>query len=129
MAIEITEINHVNITVPRSAEAAAKHFYGAVLGLEEIPKPEESRGRGGAWYELGAVQLHLSVEDSPSDNQSTKRHVCDMVRDLASAEKHLRNSSVEIVSDDRPVRGWARFYIHDPGGNRIEIAQDPSTDK
>ena len=54
-------IHHVNVTVPRSLEDAAKHFYGAVMGMTEVPKPESSRGRGGAWYQLGPVQLHLPV--------------------------------------------------------------------
>ena len=48
MTLEITEINHVQISVSSSDEAASKDFYGAILGLEEIPKPAPllSRGRG-----------------------------------------------------------------------------------
>src|SRR5262249_20917959 len=53
------QIHHVNVTVPKSLEDAAKHFYGVVMGLQEVPKPESSRGRGGAWYQLGPLQLHL----------------------------------------------------------------------
>ena len=64
MPMRITELSHVNVTVPQSLEEAAKHFYGAVMGLQEVPKPAESKGRGGAWYQLGAVQLHLSREDA-----------------------------------------------------------------
>ena len=45
-------IHHVNVTVPKSLEDAAKHFYAVVMGLTEVPKPPESRGRGGAWYQL-----------------------------------------------------------------------------
>ena len=41
-------IHHVNVTVPKAAEDAAKHFYREVMGLAEVPKPPESRGRGGA---------------------------------------------------------------------------------
>ncbi len=118
----ITELNHVNVTVPRELEAAARHFYGTVLGLTEVPKPESSRGRGGAWYQLGAVQLHLSLEDSV-DN-SSKRHVCYLVRDLTVAENHLRSAGIEIIPDNLPTPGWPRFYVRDPGGNRIEIAQN-----
>ena len=54
-------VHHVNVTVPRSVEADTKHFYGVVMGMTEVPKPESSRGRGGAWYQLGPVQLHLSA--------------------------------------------------------------------
>jgi len=123
----ITEINHVNVTVPTSIEEAAKHFYGSVMGLQEVPKPAESKGRGGAWYQLGAVQLHLSREEAAVENQASKRHVCYLVRDLAQAEERFREAGVKIIPDDMPVAGWPRFYVYDPGGNRIEIAQDQRT--
>jgi len=123
MIIEITELNHVNVTVPKSAEEAAKHFYGSVLGLRQIPKPEGSRVSIGAWYQLAGVQLHLSVEYGAGDNSNSRRHVCVMVEDLICAEQRLRDAEVEILPDERPVRGWLRFYVRDPGGNLIEIAE------
>ena len=123
MSIEITEIDHVNVTVPKTAEEAAKHFYSFVLGLKEIPKPEGSRVSVGAWYQLAGVQLHLSLEDGVGDIGASGRHVCLMVADLARAEQQLRDAGVEILPDERPVRGWLRFYVRDPGGNLIEIAR------
>ena len=116
-------LHHVNVTVPRSVEDAAKHFYGVVLGLKEVPKPDESRGRGGAWYQLGSVQLHLSIEDSLGDSCLSKRHVCYTVSNLREAEAKFRSEGVEIFPDDIPTSGWSRFYVRDPGGNRLEIAQ------
>jgi catechol 2,3-dioxygenase-like lactoylglutathione lyase family enzyme len=115
-------VHHVNVTVPRLLEAAAKRFYGEVMGLDEVPKPESSRGRGGAWYQLGPMQLHLSVEDVEGMPLS-KRHVCYIVSDLAAAEERFRSAGVEIIPDDIPTAGWSRFYVRDPGGNRLEIAQ------
>ena len=115
-------IHHVNVTVPRSLEDAAKHFYGAVMGMTELPKPESARGRGGAWYQLGPVQLHLSIEDGAGENLS-KRHVCYTVKNLSEAEEQFRQEGVEILPDDRPIEGVQRFYVRDPGGNRLEIAQ------
>lgn len=119
-------IHHVNVTVPRALEAEAKHFYSVVMGLEEVPKPPESRGRGGAWYQLGSLQLHLSLEDGLGDACISKRHVCYTVEDLAHVEQQFREAGVEIVPDDLPVPGWNRFYVRDPGGNRLEIAQSVS---
>lgn len=115
--------HHVNVTVPRSLEAQAKHFYGVVMGLREVPKPESSRGRGGAWYQLGDTQLHLSIEEALGENCISKRHVCYTVADLADAEERFRRAGVEIFPDDMPTPGWSRFYVRDPGGNRLEIAQ------
>lgn len=116
-------IHHVNVTVPRALEDTAKHFYGVVMGLHEVPKPEASRGRGGAWYQLGPIQLHLSIEDGLGENCTSKRHVCYTVSDLAEAEQKFRDAGVEIIPDDIPTPGWSRFYVRDPGGNRLEIAQ------
>lgn len=117
------KLHHVNVTVPRSLEADAKHFYGVVMGLAEVPKPAESRGRGGAWYQLGPMQLHLSIEEGLGAECISKRHVCYTVVDLASAESKFREAGVEILPDDLPTPGWSRFYVRDPGGNRLEIAQ------
>ena len=122
MAIGIIEVNHVNVVVPRSLEESTKDFYGSVLGLQETPKPVESRGRGGAWYQLGAVQLHLSVTDD-GEGEPSKGHVCYAVADVESAEDHLRAAGVRIIPDDRPIAENPRFYVRDPGGNLIEIAQ------
>ena len=116
-------IHHVNVTVPKSLEDAAKHFYGFVMKLEEVPKPEGSRARGGAWYQLGSMQLHLSIEEPWRQDCISKRHVCYTVSDLAEAEKQFRSAGVEILPDDLPTPGWSRFYVRDPGGNRLEIAQ------
>jgi catechol 2,3-dioxygenase-like lactoylglutathione lyase family enzyme len=94
-----------------------------VMGMTEVPKPELSRARGGAWYQLGPVQLHLSVEDDLGDKNLGKRHVCYTVNDLHEAEERFRQAGVEIMPDDLPIPGWTRFYVRDPGGNKLEIAQ------
>ena len=117
------QIHHVNVTVPKSLEDAAKKFYGVIMGLQEVPKPESSRGRGGAWYQLGPLQLHLSIEGPLGENCTSKRHVCYTVANLAEAEERFRSAGVEILPDDQPTPGWSRFYVRDPGGNRLEIAQ------
>ncbi|HEV7799257.1 MAG TPA: VOC family protein, partial [Pyrinomonadaceae bacterium] len=52
-----------------------------------------------------------------------KGHVCFTVADVAFAEERLRDEGVEIIPDDQPVAGKPRFYVRDPGGNLIEIAQ------
>jgi catechol 2,3-dioxygenase-like lactoylglutathione lyase family enzyme len=122
MAIGIIEVNHVNVTVPAAQESAAKHFYGVLLGLREIPKPEGTRQNMGAWYDLGRMQLHLSTEDNVS-NEASDRHVCYQVSDIAAAALHFRQAGIEIIADGRPVRGQSRFFVRDPGGNLLEITQ------
>ncbi|HEV8589291.1 MAG TPA: VOC family protein [Pyrinomonadaceae bacterium] len=117
----VTALHHVNVTVPLELETATKHFYGVILGLKQIPKPATSR-QSGAWYEIGETQLHLSIEDK-EHGQLSSRHVCFTVSDLAAAEKRFREAGVEIIPDARPNPGVPRFYVRDPGGNQLEIAQ------
>lgn len=122
MSIGIVELNHVNIRVSKAVEEATKHFYTQIVGLAEIEKPGESKKRGGAWFACGAVQLHLSISDGEG-NDASKRHICYLVADLAAAEIQFRNADVEVIPDDMPIAGWQRFYVRDPGGNLLEIAQ------
>ncbi|MFX8270408.1 glyoxalase, partial [Acinetobacter baumannii] len=59
----VLALEHVQLAMPKGGEDAARGFYGAVLGLTEVAKPAELAGRGGCWFEAGAVKLHLGVED------------------------------------------------------------------
>ena len=122
MPISVVSLQHVNVRVVPEVESAAKTFYRTVLGLPEIPKPEEARPRGGAWYQLGGAQLHLS-RDGAANNQGSKRHICLNVADLEQAQRHLESAGVTILPDDEPMAGYPRFFIRDPGGNLIEIGE------
>ena len=121
MANQLVALHHVNVTVSPELEAAAKDFYGSLLGLRQVPKPAAAR-QNGAWYQIGENQLHLSVEDEERGPLSS-RHVCFRVSDLKAAEERFRSGGVEIISDPRPVPGTSRFYVRDPGGNQLEIVQ------
>lgn len=63
---------------------------------------------------LGDIQIHVGIEKQ-ANNQVSRRHICFRVHDLEAFAKHLQLHGVEIISD--------RFFIRDPGGNRIEIAE------
>jgi catechol 2,3-dioxygenase-like lactoylglutathione lyase family enzyme len=127
MGVGVTQVHHIQIFVAPEFEQATKRFYSDVLGLEEIPKPEVFHKNEGAWYQHGPNQLHLSLlrqaKGVAEDNRGSQRHVCYMVADLAHAEKVMRAAGVEILPDERPFDQWTRFYVRDPGGNYIEIAQ------
>lgn len=114
-------LHHVNVTVAPELEEATKHFYGAVLGLTQVPKPPTSR-QSGAWYQIGPNQLHLSVENGEQGPPSSG-HVCFAVSDLAEAEQKFREAGVEIIPDPEPNPNAPRFFARDPGGNLLEIAQ------
>ena len=123
MTVEVTKLNHVNVTVPAALEEAAKRFYGELMGLEQIEKPDGPRKYIGAWYQLGESQLHLSVEDGPR-NEASNRHVCYSVSDIPGALAAFRSAGVEVISEEQLVNGGSRFFVRDPAGNLIEITKE-----
>ena len=52
-------LDHVQIAAPPDCEPAARHFFGDLLGLEELPKPAPLSTRGGCWFAL--ADRHLPV--------------------------------------------------------------------
>ena len=47
----ITGLDHVQVAAPPGCEEAARAFYGELLGLPEVAKPESLRAAGGAWFQ------------------------------------------------------------------------------
>ena len=117
----ITGIHHAQITVPPDKVDAAREFYCGVLGLEEIPKPESLKGRGGFWLSVGPLSVHVGIEDGV-DREKTKAHVAYAVRDLASWRNKLGAVGIEVM-DGVPIPGFDRFEFRDPFGNRVELIE------
>ena len=116
-SIDAQRLDHVAIDV--GDVARSKDFYGRVLGLREVPRPE-SFDFEGAWYRIGPVDLHIVRRDPPSTGGG--RHFCLWVADVRAAARHLQALGSTVTWDTRyKIRGVDRFFIHDPDGNRIEI--------
>ena len=104
-------------------EQYESYFVGwGTLSLINAGLAEPLRHRGGVFYRGGNVEIHLSLEDEPN-NETSRRHLCFEVEDLGTAEAALREAGVEIIPDRQPIAEWVRFYVRDPGGNRVEFAQ------
>jgi len=75
MKSQIAYLDHLQIAAPGGCEAAARDFYGALLGMQEIEKPEQLRARGGCWFECVTQQLHIGVEkDSRAPGHPRQPH-------------------------------------------------------
>jgi catechol 2,3-dioxygenase-like lactoylglutathione lyase family enzyme len=117
----IIGIDHVQITVPRGQEPAARDFYCGVLGLAEIEKPEALKPRGGFWLQVGDRELHVGTEEGV-DRRATKAHVAFAVDDLAFWRMRLAAAGM-VPEDGVPIPGCERFEFRDPFGNRLELIQ------
>jgi catechol 2,3-dioxygenase-like lactoylglutathione lyase family enzyme len=116
----IEGLDHVQIAAPAGCEAEARQFFGGLLGLAELPKPEPLVGHGGAWFQAGAQQLHVGVEADFAP--ARKAHPAFAVDDVEGLAARLEAAGVEVRwDDDLPDVG--RFYAEDPWGNRLEFVQ------
>jgi hypothetical protein len=112
MKINFRRLDHVQLCIPPDAE-------GRALGLTEIDKPEPLRGRGGLWFEIAGIQLHIGVERVQG---KSKRHPAFEVEDVDGVRAYLERNGVR-TRDEIALAGVKRFSLFDPFDNRIELIE------
>ena len=110
----LRDIDHILLAMPRGGEDAAREFYGCLLGMTEIEKPENLKSLGGIWFTLGDREVHLGVEDE--FRPARKAHVAFLVQDLKALETSLRAARHAVIGDES-LPGYERFHSTDPFGN------------
>ena len=116
----VSEIDHVQLAAPEGCEPEARSFFGGLLGLEEIAKPESLRGRGGCWFKVGSRQLHIGVEEP--FRPALKAHVAFATEDVGAVFSALQKAGVRCTWDES-IPGVHRFHAKDPWGNRLEFSE------
>lgn len=114
----IAALDHISLTMPPGGETQARAFFTGVLGLAEIPKPDDGNRMDGCWFDLGAQQLHLLIDDAFTP--AARAHPAFCVTDLAAARQRLQTAGAAIT-EFRPSDGRERFFSVDPFGNRLEF--------
>jgi catechol 2,3-dioxygenase-like lactoylglutathione lyase family enzyme len=116
-------LDHVQVAAPPGCEARARRFYGELLGLDEVEKPDALRGRGGVWFALGGgAQLHVGVV-ADGFVPALKAHPALRVASVAALEtlaNRLGGGGFDVVWDEE-LPGIRRFFTADPFGNRLEV--------
>ncbi len=121
----VIALEHVQLAMPAGEEDRAREFYAELLGIPERPKPPHLARRGGAWFEQGALKIHLGVD--ADFRPARKAHPALLVEGLADIVNALRKAG-HSIADDEPLEGFARVYVDDPFGNRLEL-MEPETDR
>jgi catechol 2,3-dioxygenase-like lactoylglutathione lyase family enzyme len=115
------ELDHVQLAAPPGCEAEARRFFGELLGLEEIEKPEPLRSRGGAWFALGGGgQLHIGVDEEFMPARKAHPAFGVAASELDELAEQLEAAGERVEWDDS-LPGVRRFYTADPWGNRLEL--------
>jgi ketosteroid isomerase-like protein/catechol 2,3-dioxygenase-like lactoylglutathione lyase family enzyme len=121
-APRVAGLDHVQLAAPPGCEAEARRFYGELLGLAELSKPEPLRERGGAWFALGEQQVHVGVERGfvPARKAHPALRVAGGAAALERLAARLSRAGAPVRFDEA-LAGLRRFYTEDPWGNRIEL--------
>jgi catechol 2,3-dioxygenase-like lactoylglutathione lyase family enzyme len=119
---DIAGLDHVQLAAPPGCETEARRFFGELLGLPELAKPEALREQGGVWFDLRGGQLHIGVE--AGFRPARKAHPALRVATgrLTALAARLEQAGVAVKWDEA-LPGVARFFTEDPWGNRIELLE------
>ncbi|MCK0141849.1 VOC family protein [Aliiroseovarius sp. F20344] len=120
----LLNLHHVQLAMPKGHEDEARAFYADLLGLSEEPKPDALLGRGGVWFCLGDLRVHLGVE-TPFQ-PARKAHPAFEVADLDALGERLKQAGCRVRIDEK-LPDYNRFYTEDPFGNRIECLERAKT--
>lgn len=125
--VQIQTIHHTAVIV--TDVERARQFYGGVLGLRELPRP--NFGFDGVWYRVGKNQeLHLIVYPEARTLRGTTAidgrdgHFAMRVSSFSDTLEHFRAHGITCRAlPDNPTP-WAQIYVTDPDGNVIELNAD-----
>jgi len=117
-ALTIRELNHVALHV-RDLDASIR-FYGDVLGLPHLPRPDF--GFGGAWFAFGSQELHLITADATDQSGGQSFHYALRVEDAYAASVLLRERGMtEFRGPALRPDGAVQVFLQDPDGYVIEL--------
>ena len=91
-----------------------------------LPKVERTLKFAGAWYQLGAFQLHLieaegnHTRPGSQEKWGRRAHIAFAIADLATTQQKLTAANIPIQPSSS---GRAAIFVHDPDGNVIELSQ------
>ena len=114
-------VDHVSF--PVTDMARSREFYEGVLGLEEVERPNFPFD--GAWYRVGASQVHLIVPPEGADVGAPPPglnpvgpHAAFAVDDYDAVLAHLQAKDVTVFETSAEM---GQMWIRDPDGNIIEL--------
>ncbi len=131
--MRIHTLDHIALLV-KDVERT-RQFYGRLLGLEEIPRPQ-SFDFPGAWFAIGTQSLHIIGESETGRTRQVQpgnyrpdelalgraTHLAFEVDDLQETVAYLNDKDVQIVGGPRPRGdGVMQLYVCDPDGYVVEL--------
>jgi catechol 2,3-dioxygenase-like lactoylglutathione lyase family enzyme len=122
--VKVKRVQHVSIPVPPGSGERARAFYTGILGMPEKPVPKELDSSLLTWFEAGDGEDEIHCFTDPDyENRSGGAHLCLEVDNVQAVRDRLAECGVTLEPETIPIHNRPRFFVRDPFGNLIEIAQ------
>ncbi len=121
--VKLKAIRHTGVKITDVNKS--KEFYGQILGLTELPRPELPVP--GAWYECNGTQVHLIGDsDAMRGIPGVGPHIALQVEDLeqAKAELTARGIAFQELTPPPSMRANPVLFVKDPDSNVVELRTD-----
>jgi catechol 2,3-dioxygenase-like lactoylglutathione lyase family enzyme len=114
----IIGLHHLQLAAPAGSEPALRRFYGAVLGMAEIPEAGGPGRPGRGVVPVGKAEVHLGVD--VDFRPARKAHPALLVDDLDATVTRLAEAGHNVRPDEL-LPGYRHCYFDDPCGDRLEL--------
>ena len=114
------------MTFPVGEDAEIRRFYGEVLGIPEMPVPDEVAHLGWIWFATSdeGVELHF-IPHAIAPDPERIHHFCLQVDDLAAVRERLVAAGSEVRDAGSQIQSRERAFVRDPVGNLVELVEIP----
>ena len=109
-------LQHATLELRREQGEDCVSFY-ELLGFNRVEPPPSLADRA-AWLESGPTQVHLMWVDEPT--ALPNGHIAVVLDDYEATLAALREAGHEVEPRSEHW-GSPRAYVHDPGGNLVEL--------
>lgn len=120
------QLNHIGLIV--SDLEKARHFYGDILGLHEVQRPDFLIK--GIWYDLGSFKLHLMLHEVSKVphvhplNETVQSHFALSITSAKMSEilEKLKFADMRLIPEPlSPFANEQRAFFYDFDYNMIEL--------
>jgi catechol 2,3-dioxygenase-like lactoylglutathione lyase family enzyme len=119
----VKRLQHTSIPMPPGGDEHARAFYGAVLGMREIPKPEGLAAMTVIWFAANddGDEVHV-FKDEHLVRNSAAQHLCLEVDDIEAYKARLGEHGYEVRIPET-IQNRPRLFVRDPFDNLIELVE------
>ncbi len=119
----VKRLQHTSIPMPPGGDDKAREFYGGVLGMREIPKPEGLAAMTVIWFAASEEgdEVHVFRDENIGSN-SAAQHLCLEVDDIEGYKTRLRDHGYDVQIPET-IHNRPRLFVRDPFDNLIELVE------